>query len=82
MSPEQHDHFKSLVGHTLESAQYVGHGHVVGKGATGKMVPSHAHLQQGSYLPQNVANTFSDSGSADADDSTAAADYGTIDRGK
>jgi hypothetical protein len=25
---------------------------------------------------------FSDSGSADADDSTAAADYGTVDRGK
>jgi hypothetical protein len=46
------------------------------------MPKSDAHLQQGSYLPQNVANQFSDSGSADADDvSTGASDYGVIDKG-
>jgi hypothetical protein len=45
MSSEQHDHLKSLVDHTLTSAEYNAHGHAVGKGATGKMVPSHSHLQ-------------------------------------
>lgn len=73
MSSEQHDHLKSLVDHTITSAKYNAHGHAVGKGATGKMVPSHSHLQVGSYLPQgalqNRQNTSSDgAGSAEAND--------------
>jgi hypothetical protein len=44
------------------------------------MPPSNAHKQVGAYLPQNVQSTFSDSGSADADDvSTGASDYGKVD---
>ena len=87
MSPEQHQHFRELVNHTIDNTMRAGHGgHMLGKagpGNTGHVMPkSDAHLQQGSYLPQNVANQFSDSGSADADDvSTGASDYGVIDKG-
>jgi hypothetical protein len=43
------------------------------------MPRSDASKQGGAYLPQN---TFSDNGSADADDpSTGASDYGVIDKG-
>jgi hypothetical protein len=85
MSSEQHNHFKELAGHLITNAAAVGHGHMVGVGATGKMVPNHAHLQGGSYLPQgalqNRQNTSSDgSGSASADPA-GSADYGVVDAG-
>ena len=56
MSAAQHDHFKSLVGHTLTGAAYGGHGHAVGKqGPKGhEMVPNDSHRQAGSYIPRGV----------------------------
>ena len=86
MSSEQHQHFQDLVDHTITNTVRAGHtGHALGdRGHT--MPPSDMHKQQGNYIPQgalqNRQNTSSDSGSADADDSTAASDYGTLDRGK
>ena len=72
MSAGQHAHFRGLATNLIDNAVAVGHGHMVGKqGPKGHvMPPSDAHKQQGAYLPQGVAqnrqNTFSDSGSADA----------------
>jgi hypothetical protein len=73
MSAAQHKHFKDLVGHTLDNATAVGHGHFVGsQGEKGhKMVPSDANFQKGTYIPQgsgqNRQNTSSDgAGSANA----------------
>jgi hypothetical protein len=80
MSAEQHKHFQGLVTATIENSERNGHGHMVGsQGPKGHTMPKNdSHLQQGSYLPQNV---WSDgAGCADATDA-ASADYGTIDKG-
>ena len=85
MSAEQHAHFRSLVGHTLESAAYSGHGHATGKSATGKMVASHSHLQGGQYLPQgalqNRQNMSSDGAGSACADPAGSDDYGKVDAG-
>lgn len=80
------DHHRTLISHTLDAATYGGHGHAVGKGATGKMVPSDAHMQgDHAYIPQGVLpanrqNTSSDgAGSAEANDPSTS-DYGTVDK--
>lgn len=50
------DHVKELVGHTLDSAAYGGHGHAAGKqGRAGHRMPfNDAHLHIGAYVPQNM----------------------------
>ena len=76
MSAAQHKHFKDLIGHTLDNATAVGHGHFVGsQGEKGhKMVQSDANFQKGTYIPQggqNRQNTSSDgAGSANANDAS------------
>lgn len=77
MSDEQRDHFMSLVSHTLDNALANGHGHFVGSGSTGKMVPNHAHLQGGAYVPQAMGR---DGGAPFDDNQKAASDYGTVDK--
>jgi hypothetical protein len=86
MSKEQHQHFSELVDHTMTNTVRAGHGgHALGKAGPGNtghtMPPSDAHKQGGAYIRQGaLQNTFSDSGSADADDvSTGASDYGKVD---
>jgi hypothetical protein len=88
-SQPQREHFQSLVDHTLESAQYNGHGHLEGKqGHRGHDMPdSTAHLQGGAHipakvisrLPANNQNSWSDgAGCANASDQTTS-DYATTD---
>jgi hypothetical protein len=77
MSDGQREHFKGLVSSTLDNAVANGHGHFVGTGSTGKMVPNHAHLQGGQYVPQAMGR---DGGVAADDDQKAASDYGTVDK--
>jgi hypothetical protein len=83
------EHVAGLVGHTLTTSQYGGHGHAEGRqGRRGHEMPqSAAHLQGGQYIPraafsgvpQNRQSTFSDgAGCADASDASAA-DYGVVD---
>jgi hypothetical protein len=83
------DHVAGLVGHTLTTSQYAGHGHAEGRqGRKGHEMPqSTAHLQGGEYIPraafsgvpQNRQSTFSDgAGSADANDASTT-DYGVAD---
>lgn len=85
------EHVAGLVGHTLTTSQYGGHGHAEGRqGRKGHEMPrSTAHLQGGQFIPraafsgvpQNRQSTFSDgAGCADATDA-GGADYGTVDRG-
>jgi len=66
MSPAQHRHFQELVRHTIDNAERVGHGHIMGsQGPKGHTLPKNdSHLQRGAYLPQNVQSTWSD-GAAD-----------------
>jgi hypothetical protein len=65
MSAAQHSHFSDIVDHTITNTIRAGHtGHALGDQGH-KMPKSDAHLQKGAYLPQN---TFSDSGSADANE--------------
>jgi hypothetical protein len=86
MSAAQHNHFKDLIGHTLDNATAVGHGHAVGsQGEKGhKMVPSDANFQKGTYLSQGTfaktpQNTSSDgAGSANANP-PGSDDYGKVD---
>jgi hypothetical protein len=55
MSPAQHDHFKSLVGHTLDSAAYNAHGFAHGaQGRRGHPMVENdaAGAQKGGYIPQ------------------------------
>ena len=77
------DHLKSLVQHTLDMSDYNNHGHAPGRqGKAGhRMPPNDAHKQAGSYLPQNVQNTWSDAGSATANQ-PGADDHGKVDNGK
>jgi hypothetical protein len=79
-------HHQELVGHTLDNAVANGHGHAVGRNATGKMVPSDAHFQGSGdsrgkpYLAQGVLNTATRDGGAPFDDNQkVAGDYGTVD---
>ena len=84
------NHVRELVGHTLDSSRYNGHGHAEGRqGPKGHdMVDSDAKLQKGEYIPraafsgvpQNTQNTYSDgTGSAEASDPSTS-DYATVDR--
>lgn len=54
-------HVKELISHTLDVADYNGHGHAIGKqGRHGHdMVASDAHKQSGEYIPQRM---YGDSG--------------------
>ena len=84
MISAQHEHFKSLIGHTLDNAIAVGHGHAVGHQG-GHPLPSDSNSQRGGYIGrgalQNRQNTSSDGvGSANANDASTS-DYGTVDRG-
>ena len=74
-------HFKELAGHLLDHADYNGHGHAAGRqGRAGHAMPaSDAHKQGGAYVPQNM---YSGNGSADADNQSAADDYGSVDNKK
>ena len=74
-------HFKEIAGHLLDHADYNGHGHAAGRqGRAGHTMPaSDAHKQGGEYVPQN---TYSKNGSADADNQSAADDYGSVDNKK
>jgi len=69
------EHVKELVGHALDSAEYVGHGHFVGRqGPRGHdMVASDAHLQNGQFIPQAMGK---DGGVGFDDDQQMADDYG------
>jgi hypothetical protein len=55
-------HHQQLISHTLDAAEYGGHGHAHGRqGKAGHvMVPSAASVQPHSYIPQAVFNTSSD----------------------
>jgi len=72
-------HFRELIGHTLDAADYSGHGHAAGRqGARGHAMPkSDAHLQGGAYVPQNM---YASNGSAQADEQPLAGDYGAVDK--
>jgi|HubBroStandDraft_5_1064220.scaffolds.fasta_scaffold210142_2 hypothetical protein len=75
-------HHSELIGHTLDSAAYGGHGHAVGSGPTGKMVPNDS-VYQGkphAYIPQAALNVTTKDGGATFDDPSAK-DYGTADAG-
>jgi hypothetical protein len=80
-------HHSELIAHTLDNAVAVGHGHAVGSGSTGKMVPNDAAFQgsgKGSrgkpYIPQAVLNVTTKDGGAGFDDPSQK-DYGTADAG-
>ena len=70
-------HHEELIGHVLDNAVALGHGHAVGSGSTGKMVPSDAHLQNGAYIPRAVLQP---DGGNRADDPSQD-DYAVADRG-
>ena len=78
-------HKTELINHTLDNAVAVGHGHAVGSGPTGKMVPSDHAKQRGGYIGQGAfartpQSTSSDgSGSSDFNDPSTG-DYGTVDK--
>jgi hypothetical protein len=80
----QHNHFKSLVQHTLDMSDYNNHGHAPGRqGKAGhRMPPNDAHKQAGSYLPQNVQNTWSDGAGCATANQPGTDDYGKVDNGK
>ncbi|MFZ0418414.1 MAG: hypothetical protein WAM04_09920 [Candidatus Sulfotelmatobacter sp.] len=78
-------HHGELIGHTLDAAQYGGHGHASGSGPTGKMVQSDAHMQGGAsktsrgkpYIAQGVLPPMGRDGGGRFDDNQQAADdYG------
>jgi hypothetical protein len=74
-------HQSELIGHTLDGAVGAGHGHAVGTGSTGKMVPSDAHLQAGQYIGQAALNVTTRDGGAPFDENQkVAGDYGTVDK--
>jgi len=79
-------HHQELIGHTLDSATYGGHGHAVGsQGKAGHTMVPNDSVFQGSgetsrgkpYIPQSVLNvTTKDGGVGFDDDQTGADDYG------
>jgi hypothetical protein len=90
-------HHQELISHTLDNAVAVGHGHAVGSGPTGKMVPNDSAFQGSAetsrskpYIPQGVfaqddtpQNRQSQS-SRDGGagfDDPSAKNYGTVDTG-
>jgi len=85
-------HHQELVSHTLDAAEYNGHGHYVGQqGPNGHaMGPSDVHQQgEHAYIPQGVGffararpqNMASKDGSPSFDDDQSGAqDYGAVDK--
>jgi hypothetical protein len=77
-------HVKDLVGHTIESSNYNGHGHAQGRqGPVGHtMPPNDASKQSGSFIPQAVFNTYSDGAGCASANEPGTDDYGKVDNGK
>jgi hypothetical protein len=76
-------HVKTQTGHTLDTADYGGHGHSQGKqGPDGHpMPPNDMSKQANSHIPQKTVQDSSDgSGSANANDPSTA-NYGRSDGG-
>jgi hypothetical protein len=79
-------HHQSLVEHTIDAAEYGGHGHFVGsQGKRGHDMPANeAHKQLGQYIPRAVRKAavnattgeYSQQGSPDADDQSVSDSYG------
>jgi hypothetical protein len=87
-SDANRQHHQELIGHTLDNAVAVGHGHAVGSGPTGKMVPNDSAFQGSAetsrgkpYIPQGALNVTTRDGGAPFDDNQkVAGDYGTVDK--
>ena len=87
MSSAQHAHFKELAGHLIDNATAVGHGHLVGENASGRMPANNSHKQAGATIRPRALDDgtakmpqsdWSDgAGCASASDSSTA-DYGAV----
>jgi hypothetical protein len=84
MSSAQHQHFKEIIGHTLDNAAAVGHGHAMGHQG-GHALPSDSNSQRGGYISrgalQNRQNTSTKRSNEQNADNPASKDYGVADSG-